>query len=101
MSSRYSGWPGAGGLQMSSSGPMQARRILRGGIVFARQNHGRAVASIQTSIRRRHRAARPWQPLLFPPAAVLTPAVALPEPALAALPPPGVTFTHLPLLTAL
>src|SRR5258708_32049739 len=98
MSSRYSGWPGAGGLQMSSSGPMQARRILRGGIVFARQNHGRAVASIQTSIRRRHRAARPWQPLLFAAAAVLTAAVALPEAALGAVAAPGVTFTKLTLL---
>ena len=66
--------------------------------MFARQNHGRAVAGILTSIRRRHWAARPWGPLLLAAAAVLTGAVALPQPALGAVAAPGVTFTKLTLL---
>jgi hypothetical protein len=66
--------------------------------VFARQNHGRAAACIVTGIRRRLRAARPWQPLLLATAAVLAGTVALPPPALGAVAAPGVTFTNLTLL---
>jgi len=66
--------------------------------MFARQNHGRAAACIVTGIRRRLRAARPWQPLLLATAAVLAGTVALPPPALGAVAAPGVTFTKLTLL---
>jgi hypothetical protein len=83
---------------MFSGGPMQARSILRGGIVFARQDHGRVVAGILTGISRRRWAARPWQPFLFATAAVLAGAVALPQPALGAVAAPGATFTKLALL---
>jgi hypothetical protein len=71
---------------------MQARSILRGGIVFARQN------GILSSICRRRWAALPWRPFLFATAAVLAGAVALPQSALGAVAAPAVTFTKLTLL---
>jgi hypothetical protein len=66
--------------------------------MFARQNRGRAVSGNLTSISRRQRAARPWQPFLFAVIAVFAGAVALPQSALGAVAAPGVTFTNLTLL---
>src|SRR5215467_13283295 len=68
------------------------------GIMFARQNQGRAGARALATIRPRHRAARLWRSLPLAVAALLAGAVALPQSAHAAAAMPNATFTKLTLL---
>lgn len=66
--------------------------------MFARQNQGRPAARYLAAVRLRNQAARSWRLLLVALVAVPAGAVALPQPALAAVAPPGATFSKLTLI---